>query len=577
MVSAPPHRDDWEDDGVVWALDDEPDMVDTLASVLSQSAYRFRGFTDPKEMLRALEHEVPQLLILDLMMPSMPGNDVLRRIRCRAETAELPVLVLTALSSESSILNAFEAGADDVVQKPFSVPELLARISWQVRRRRQMRELRQRSRDMELMAGLARSLSSEDELASALSSTADAVEEGLSVRECSIFLVDPASGDLVEATERIDDEPAEPRTLDLSRLEAAAARVAGGEIVTLDAERDPRLQDALSTRAPEAFRAAAIVPLRLQSELVGVMMLVSGHPEVGVSSRHRRVLSLASDLASVAIHRVSLYESIRAESQKIDETNRTLEQTRDFLNNVIESSPDAIVAALRDGKIVLFNRAAESILGWSKADALGMGVENLYPGDGAQNVMTMLRSPDYGGEGRLDTRREVVVDCEGREIPVEISAAVVYEDGREAATVGIFTDLRPRLKMQERLDEATQSLERTRQKALLAELAGAAAHELNQPLTSLLGYAELLVERMPDQAEGPEARAARIILRETKKVADIVKKIGKITNYRTKEYVAGAKIVDLDQSVFDGENQLDPEVLLDELSHDESSDADPEQ
>jgi PAS domain S-box-containing protein len=576
MVSATTQTSERDVDGVVWALDDEPDMVATLASVLDQSAYGFRGFTDPGALLEALEHEVPQLLLLDLMMPLMPGSEVLRQIRSRPETDDLPVLVLTALTSESSILNAFEAGADDVVQKPFSVPELLARISWQVRRRRQIRELRQRSRDMELMADLARGLSSEDELARVLSSTADTVEEGLDVRECSIFLVDRATGDLVEASKRDAAGEGEPRTLDLSRLDAAAARVAGGEIVTLDAERDPRLQEALSSKPPEGFRAAAIVPLRLQSELVGVMMLVSDHPSVGVSSRHRRVLSLASDLASVAIHRVSLYESIRAESQKIDETNRTLEQTRDFLNNVIESSPDAIVAALRDGTIVLFNRAAESILGWSKAEALGMGVDNLYPGDGAQHVMTMLRSPDHGGEGRLDTRREVVVDCEGREIPVEISAAVVYEDGEEAATVGIFTDLRPRLEMQEKLDEATQSLERTRRKALLAELAGAAAHELNQPLTSLLGYAELLVERTPEDAEGPEARAARIILRESNKIADIVKKIGKITNYRTKEYVAGAKIVDLDQSVFDGESQLDPEVLLDELNRDESSDADPE-
>lgn len=561
--------------GEVWALDDEPDMVATLESVLAQSAFGFRGFTEPTALLEALEDEMPQLLLLDLMMPSMPGGEVLKRIRARDATAELPVLVLTALTSESSILNAFEAGADDVVQKPFSVPELLARIAWQVRRRRQMRRLRQRSRDMEMMADLARKLSSDDELEHVIESTADAIEEGLGVRECSLFLVDRASGDLVEASHR-DAAIGDPRTLDVSRLDGVAARVAGGEVVSLDAERDPGLAAALSHDPPAEFRSAAIVPLRLHEELLGVMFLVSGEPNVGDSARHRRVLSLASDLASVAIHRVSLYDSMRAESEKIDEANRTLEQTRDFLNNVIESSPDAIVAALQDGTIVLFNRAAESILGWSKAEAIGMGVENLYPGQGAHKVMSMLRSEDHGGSGRLDTRREVVVDCEGREIPVEISAAVVYEDGVEAATVGIFTDLRPRLEMQEKLDEATQSLERTRRKALLAELAGAAAHELNQPLTSLLGYAELLVERTPEDEDGPEARATRIILRESNKIADIVKKIGKITNYRTKEYVAGAKIVDLDQSVFDGETGLDPEMLLDELNHDESGDADPE-
>ena len=500
------HPDSESARGVVWALDDEADMIDTLELALAQSSFGFEGFTEPSSMLEALEHEQPQLLLLDLMMPSMPGAEVLRRIRESRQTADLPVLVQTALSSESSILNAFEAGADDVVQKPFSIPELLARISWQVRRRKQLSQLRQRSRDMEHMAELARNLSGEDEVARVIESTAATLEKGLGVRECSFFLVDRGSGELVEGSQRVDDGRLEPRTLDLSRLADASARIAGGEIVALDAERDPDLANALSERAPEDYASAAIVPLRLQSDLVGVMLLVSESPDVGASARHRRVLSLAADLTAVAIHRVSLYESMRAESEKIDEANRTLEQTRDFLNNVIESSPDAIVAALDDGTIVLFNRAAESILGWSKAEALGMGVENLYPGQGAHQVMSMLRSEEHGGSGRLDTRREVVVDCEGREIPVEISAAVVYEDGEEAATVGIFTDLRPRLEMQEKLDEATQSLERTRRKALLAELAGAAAHELNQPLTSLLGYAELLVERTPEEADGPEAR-----------------------------------------------------------------------
>lgn len=240
---------------------------------------------------------------------------------------------------------------------------------------------------------------------------------------------------------------------------------------------------------------------------------------------------------------------------------RELEQARDFLTKVIEASPDAIVAAVRTGEIVLFNSAAEAILGWSHDEALGMHVRNLYPPGDAVRLMEMLRSQDHGGPGRLTSRREIVCSKDGRQIPVEISAGVVYEDGREKATVGIFTDLRKRLEMEERLEEATASLERTRRKALLAELAGAAAHELNQPLTSLLGYAEFVAEHL--DKDSALQRPIEIILREGNRIAEIVRKIGRITSYRTKDYVAGAKIVDLDASLFDSDPDFDASEWVD--------------
>lgn len=249
---------------------------------------------------------------------------------------------------------------------------------------------------------------------------------------------------------------------------------------------------------------------------------------------------------------------------------RELLQARDFLTNVIEASPNAIVAAERPGEIVLFNRAAEEILGWTSEEALGMHVRNLYPPGGAERIMEMLRSREHGGVGRLKSRREIVCSKDGREIPVAISAGVMYEDGRETATVGIFTDLRQRLEMEERLQEATESLERTRRKVLLAELAGATAHELNQPLTSLLGYAEYVQEQLDE--DSVLQRPVEIIVREGNRIAEIVRKIGRITSYRTKEYVAGTKIVDLDASIFDSSPSFDPSLWLDsEVDDDEDA------
>src|SRR5690606_30209245 len=132
-------------------------------------------------------------------------------------------------------------------------------------------------------------------------------------------------------------------------------------------------------------------------------------------------------------------------------------------------------------------------------------------------------------------------------VPFMLSASLIADgDGKPFATVGIFTDLRERLRVEERLAQAQQKLEVSEKQALIAELAGTAAHELNQPLTSVIGYGELLQRKLA--SDSPEQHAAEVIVREAERMADIVRKIGKITRYETKSYVGAQKILDLDKS-----------------------------
>lgn len=221
-------------------------------------------------------------------------------------------------------------------------------------------------------------------------------------------------------------------------------------------------------------------------------------------------------------------------------------QTLEFLSRVIEASPNAIVAARRSGEIVLFNASAMSILGWSEEEALGMHVGNLYPPGGAERIMRMMRSEGNGGVGRIASLREVVVSTKGEMIPVEISAALVYEGEEEIATVGIFTDLREQVAMEQRLQEAVENLEQSQRQAVVVEVAGAAAHQLNQPLTSLLGYAEYLRRKVDEEDE--MFRVAGRIYDDAQRISEIVRKIGRITRYRTREYAGGQQIVDLDEA-----------------------------
>jgi PAS domain S-box-containing protein len=224
-----------------------------------------------------------------------------------------------------------------------------------------------------------------------------------------------------------------------------------------------------------------------------------------------------------------------------------LRSTKEFLERLIDSTVDAIIAADLRGRIILFNQGAERLFDYRARDVIGKKpVWDLYEPDGARQIMRMLRSTSHGGVGRLEQMRREIRINGGELVPVSMTASIVYEDDREVATVGILTDLRERIRMEQRLLDAQQKLQLSEKQALVAELAASAAHELNQPLTSIIGYVQLIQRQSARDAQ--HQRAAGIILSEAERMAEIVKKIGHITKYETTDYVGTARMIDLDRA-----------------------------
>jgi PAS domain S-box-containing protein len=203
---------------------------------------------------------------------------------------------------------------------------------------------------------------------------------------------------------------------------------------------------------------------------------------------------------------------------------------------------DAIVSADLEGRILLANPAAERIYGIPQSKLVGSDVRLLYPEGVARDVMRLMRA----GGGRVEGLRIGVVGEGGARVPVMVSAALLYEGRTPVGSVGIFTDLRERVRMEQRLAAAQEQILSQERQAIIAELAGAAAHELNQPLTSVMGYTELLKRRLEPSSSA--YGAAEVIFNEAERMAEIVRKIGKITKYETKSYVGRARILDLDKS-----------------------------
>jgi len=114
--------------------DDEPDLLELITYILKQLGHRVISASDGAIALDFAKSKAPDLVVLDVMMPQLTGIEVAKRLRAQTETANIPIIMLTAKSAETDELTGLSAGADDYISKPFSMNVLIARIDALTRR-----------------------------------------------------------------------------------------------------------------------------------------------------------------------------------------------------------------------------------------------------------------------------------------------------------------------------------------------------------------------------------------------------------------------------------------------------------
>jgi two-component system alkaline phosphatase synthesis response regulator PhoP len=124
----------------ILVADDEKDIVELVAFNLEREGFTVLRAYDGKKAWEMVNKEKPDLVILDLMMPELPGMEVCTRLRRQETTASLPVIMLTAKSDPVDKILGLEIGADDYITKPFHVRELIARVRAVLRRSERLKE-----------------------------------------------------------------------------------------------------------------------------------------------------------------------------------------------------------------------------------------------------------------------------------------------------------------------------------------------------------------------------------------------------------------------------------------------------
>jgi two-component system phosphate regulon response regulator PhoB len=123
-------------DPLVLVVDDEPAQRAMLTYNLEAAGYRTVTAADGEEALIVVHEQSPDLILLDWMLPRLSGIEVCRQLKARAETRDIPVIMVSARTEEQDRIRGLETGADDYVVKPYSINELLARLRANLRRTR---------------------------------------------------------------------------------------------------------------------------------------------------------------------------------------------------------------------------------------------------------------------------------------------------------------------------------------------------------------------------------------------------------------------------------------------------------
>jgi two-component system NtrC family sensor kinase len=219
------------------------------------------------------------------------------------------------------------------------------------------------------------------------------------------------------------------------------------------------------------------------------------------------------------------YEGLNVDLTQRKLMEKELREAYDFMNKIVQSSPNAITATDMKGNILIWNQAAEETLGYKASDVIGkMNIRKIYPEGVARKVMQMLRSEELGGVGRLNSYQMVYVRRDGEVVEGNLSAAIIYDaSGKEIASVGSFVDLRDRLKMERALRDTQEQLLQSEKLAAMGRLTSQIAHELNNPLYGIMNTLELLKTEIP--TDNKRRKILDMALSETIRLSDLLRKM----------------------------------------------------
>jgi two-component system phosphate regulon sensor histidine kinase PhoR len=441
----------------VLVVDDSKENIEFIVDyVLKPNGYVASVAHDGAEGLRKAQSERPDLILLDMNMPKMTGIEVLEALK--QEGPRLPVILMTFHGSETLAVTAFRQGVKDYILKPFQVEEMLEameRALSEVRLRHERddlmarlmnanRLLEQRVKEVNTLFGIGKSVTALLDLEKLLARLVEAAVYLTGAEEGSLLLVDEETDELyMVAAQGFDKRMA--RSFRIRVEDSLAGEVIRtGEPMMLDGSQSQRIKTAY------LVRSLIYVPLRVKNRVSGVLGVDNRQTERAFTKHDLRLLSVLAGYAAIALENARLFAEVESERTKLATVLGGIEEP-------------VLVSTGRDDRVVLANAAAR------RAFDLGAMVVEGHP------LAQLIQN-----EALVDFVTSALETGSAKKTEIPLS------DGRTLyATLTPIPDVGRAVIMQDitHLKELDQ---------MKTEFVSTVSHDLRSPLTSILGYAQML-------------------------------------------------------------------------------------
>lgn len=445
-------------DSRILVVDDNTDMVDYLKRVLDS---HYIIFTAPngKVALEKVTEIVPDLVISDIMMPVMDGVELLKKLKEKPSTANIPVMLLSARAGEESRIEGYDLGADDYLVKPFSVRELLARVRAQIQ--------------------IARTRS---HLSSLLKQVFKQTPAAITIIKKEDYLVEFANDLYLQIVDKGPEFIGKPVFDSLPELQNQGIR----ELLdTVMATGNPHIGKELEIhlnrqgKKDKTYFNFIYHPLREQDGTTSGVIVVCFEVTDLVLARMRAEES-----------EMLMEEKVKKRTAELESKNDQLQQQKDFIETILDSSIDIISVFDKDLNYVMVNKKFEEVYDIRKEDVLGRHPLQIWPNLKNSKFYTLINDV-LDGSGNQTTNYVSVLT--GRHY--ELYAVPIKHHNEMHAILAVAHDNTDIVEAAKRLEEKNNELQKVNEE--LEQFAYVASHDLQEPLRKIRIFSSILEKNLP--------------------------------------------------------------------------------
>jgi signal transduction histidine kinase/DNA-binding response OmpR family regulator len=432
----------------VLIADDEEDNITLLVRYMVNEGYEHVSARDGVEALTMARVETPDLILLDINMPNKDGFAALEEIRADPAIQHIPVIILSAARTDpADIQSGLNLGADDYVTKPFDRHELMARIRTKLRMKEAEDVIRRRNRELSLLPEIGKELSARLDIKELAHVLLKRTVETLGANQGSMVILAESGGLQQSYQFNLLDGFSNESTTDVDQLVNLLKEKSHGFIID-DTHNDPQWP----ADSAESIYSAVIVPLSGRHGLLGALTLTHELDHY-FNLEHLLLLQAIASQAAIAIENASLYSNVLQEKRR--------------LMAVLQNAAEAILMFDEAGRLLLMNPVGENL--FTKFNVIiGQPIQSNSGHDDLIQMIENVHSSRNAVSGEIPW-------------PDKRTFAALLTPIEAGGVVAILHDI-TRFKEVEKVKD---------------EFIATASHDLKNPITSILGFSQLISQAGP--------------------------------------------------------------------------------